>query len=76
MHFVDTLKMNFLRPSKWTYKVHFQSIYKVRIKCTYCGGKPKIAAKYSQRTKKNKQTKPWLRRQQNKNKLVTNANDS
>jgi len=71
MHFVDTLKMNFLCPSKWTYKVHFQSIY-----CTYWGGKPKIAAKYSQRTKKNKQTKPWLCRQQNKNKIVTNANDS
>ncbi len=76
MHFVDTLKMNFLCPSKWTYKVHFQSIYKGRIKCTYCGGKPKIAAKYSQRTKKIKHTKPWLCRQQNNHNTVTNANES
>ena len=44
MHFVDTLEINFVCPSQCTYKINFQSIYKVRIKCTYCGGKPKIAS--------------------------------
>ncbi len=28
------------------------------------------------RRKEEKKTKPWLRRQQNKNQIVTNANDS